>query len=45
MKQLLALPAMQDWYKAALAETWRWPSSDDDARNAGKITADFRVTA
>jgi len=45
VKTLLSLPAMQDWYKAALAETWRWPSSDDDAMNAGKLTADYRVGA
>jgi len=45
VKTLLSLPAMQDWYKAALAETWRWPSSDDDARNAGKISGDFRAAA
>jgi len=43
VQRLLSLPAMQDWYKAALAETWRWPSSDDDAKNAGKITADYRA--
>ncbi|MEO8882414.1 MAG: glutathione S-transferase family protein [Devosia sp.] len=45
VQRLLALPAMQDWYKSAVAETWRWPSSDEDARNAGKITADFRAAA
>ena len=42
-QRLLALPPMQEWYKAALAETWRWPSSEADAQHAGKITADFRA--
>jgi len=43
--QLLALPSMQDWYKAALAETWRWPSSDADAVAAGTIVEDLRAKA
>ncbi|MDR3473870.1 MAG: glutathione S-transferase family protein [Devosia sp.] len=43
--RLLALPAMQDWYQTALAETWRWPSSEADAVKAGTITADLRGLA
>jgi len=43
--RLLALPAMQDWYKSALAEAWRWPSSEADAQKAGRVTADMRATA
>lgn len=41
--RLLELPAMQDWYKAALAETWRWPSSEADAAKAGRIVEDLRA--
>ncbi len=40
--RLLALPDMQDWYEAALAETWREPGHEDEARAAGRITADLR---
>jgi glutathione S-transferase len=43
VQRLLALPAMQDWYKAALAETWRWPSSEESAQAAGRWTADLRA--
>ncbi|HVX82648.1 MAG TPA: glutathione S-transferase family protein [Devosiaceae bacterium] len=43
VRQLLALPAMQEWSRAALAETWRWPSGEDDAHKAGKIIADLRA--
>jgi glutathione S-transferase len=42
---LLALPAMQEWYKAALAETWRVQKYEDDARAAGEVTSDFRAAA
>jgi glutathione S-transferase len=41
----LALPAMQDWYKGALAETFRDEPHEVDARNAGKWLEDFRATA
>jgi len=41
---LLALPAMQDWYDAALRETWRIERYESDARAAGEITADYRAS-
>lgn len=40
---LLALPSMQRWYDAGLAETWRDEPHDEDARNAGVWTADLRA--
>jgi glutathione S-transferase len=43
--RLLALPAMQDWYKGALAETFRDEPHEVDARNAGKWLEDFRAMA
>ena len=42
---LLALPAMQDWYSAALTETWREPSHEAEVAAAGTITRDLRRTA
>lgn len=39
---LLALPAMSDWYSAALRETWRDAEHEDEARAAGTWTADLR---
>jgi glutathione S-transferase len=41
--QLLALPSMQKWYAAALAETWRDGEHDAEARAAGTWTADLRA--
>lgn len=43
--RLLALPAMQSWYQAGLAETWREPDHEADARAAGTIISDLRRTA
>ena len=43
VQRLLALPGMQAWSAAALAETWRWPGSEADATGAGTITADYRA--
>jgi glutathione S-transferase len=43
--QLLALPAMQQWYSDALAETWRDEEHDLEARAAGVWTADLRACA
>lgn len=43
-QRLLALPAMQDWYAAALTETWRKAAYDQDALAAGRIVADYRAT-
>jgi glutathione S-transferase len=40
--KMLALPAMQEWQRAALSERWREPSHEADAAAAGVITADLR---
>ncbi len=42
-RRLLALPAMQAWYDAALAERWRDAGHDDEIRAAGEVTADLRA--
>jgi glutathione S-transferase len=42
---LLRQPAIQDWYEAALAETFREPGHEDEARAAGTWTADLRATS
>ncbi|TIT00717.1 glutathione S-transferase family protein [Mesorhizobium sp.] len=42
--RLLALPAMREWYAAALAETWREPNHEAEARAAGTVIEDFRET-
>jgi glutathione S-transferase len=39
---LLALPAMRDWYAAALSETWRDEKHEKMARNAGTWLHDYR---
>ena len=44
-KRLLALPSMQDWYAAALKETWRKAAYESEALAAGRIVADYRQTA
>jgi glutathione S-transferase len=41
--QLLGLPAMQDWYAAALKETWRDEEHEIEARAAGEWRADLRA--
>jgi glutathione S-transferase len=41
--RLLALPAMQEWYKSALAETWWIARYEEDARAAGEVTSDMRA--
>jgi glutathione S-transferase len=43
--QLLAMPSMQDWYRAALAETSRDEPHEAEARTLGEWTADFRASA
>ena len=43
--RLLALPQLMQWYAAGLAETWREPVHEAEARAAGKITHDLRATA
>ena len=43
--QLLALQPMQEWYTAALTETWRDPEHEDEARAVGAWTADLRASS
>tara|TARA_R110000787_G_scaffold90590_1_gene191191 strand:- start:16529 stop:17215 length:687 start_codon:yes stop_codon:yes gene_type:complete len=40
---MLALPAMQAWESAALAETWREDSHEAEIGAAGRIVADYRA--
>lgn len=42
-KRLLELPSMQDWYAAALSETWRDDAQEVTARNAGIWLNDYRA--
>jgi glutathione S-transferase len=41
--QVLGLPAMQQWYSAALAETWRDPEHEEEMHAAGTWTQDLRA--
>lgn len=41
-ERLLALPAMQEWYEAALRETWREPGHEAEILAAGDLVADHR---
>lgn len=43
IERLLALPAMRQWYQAAIAEPWRNPGHEDEVRQAGEVIADHRV--
>ncbi len=42
-ERLLALPAMREWYQAALQETWREPEHEREILSAGKLTVDLRA--
>lgn len=42
--QLLALASMQEWYGAALAETWRDEPHEKEMREAGALIQDLRAT-
>ena len=44
-ERLRALPAMRDWYDAALAETWREEGHEAEIAGVGEWTADFRAKA
>ncbi len=44
-ERLCSLPYMQEWYRAALKETWRDEGHDAEARAAGKWLADLRASA
>jgi glutathione S-transferase len=41
--RLRALPAMQDWYQAGLAETWRDQAHEDEVTRSGEILEDLRA--
>ncbi|MEW9571882.1 glutathione S-transferase N-terminal domain-containing protein [Rhodanobacter sp. Si-c] len=43
-QRLLDLPAMREWYAAALAETWRDPEHEDEAHRAGAWLQDLRAS-
>jgi len=45
MATILALPAMREWYEAALAETWRDPEHEQEVLAAGTVVADLRHKA
>lgn len=42
VERLLALPAMQAWYQAALEETWREPAHEQATLKHGRLVADYR---
>lgn len=42
VERLLALPGMKAWQQAALAETSRDPSHDEESAALGRIVADYR---
>jgi glutathione S-transferase len=42
-QRLLALPAMRQWYAAALQETWREPGDEAEAKAAGIWLEDLRL--
>jgi glutathione S-transferase len=41
--RLLAHPAMREWEDAALAESWREVSHEDELAAAGSLLADYRT--
>ncbi len=42
-RRLLALPAMQEWYESALAETWRDEAHEAEVPQWGEIIEDLRA--
>lgn len=44
-QRLLQLPAMAEWYRSALAETWREADHEAEVRAAGTLTEDLRASA
>src|SRR5688500_18361430 len=42
VERVIAHPAMQEWERQALAETWREASHEKELAAAGAITADYR---
>lgn len=45
LQRILALPGMQQWQHAALAETWREPTHEAEAMASGIWLADYRKVA
>lgn len=45
VQRLLALAPMQQWYQAALAESWRDDDHEEEAKAVGEWLADFRSEA
>ncbi|MGX7894048.1 glutathione S-transferase family protein [Tsuneonella sp. HG222] len=43
VERVIAHPAMQEWERAALAETWREESHEAELAAAGTVTADYRA--
>lgn len=43
-QRLLALPAMQEWYRAGIAETFREPLHEAETAGAYEVIADYRAT-
>jgi glutathione S-transferase len=44
IETILAHPAMQEWERAALAETWREAGHEADLAQCGAVTADYRAS-
>lgn len=43
VRRMLELPAMREWYAAALAEPWREAGHEGNLATAGEVTADLRT--
>ncbi|MGS2742921.1 hypothetical protein ACU6TU_04885 [Halomonas sp. LS-001] len=43
VQRLLALPAMQEWYQAALTETWREPMHEQETVKNATLVNDYRA--
>jgi glutathione S-transferase len=43
--RLLAVPSIKSWYSDALAERWREPGHEEEAKRTGTWTADLRAGA
>jgi glutathione S-transferase len=43
LQRLLALPSMQRWYAAGLAERWREPAHEAETKGAGALLEDLRA--
>ncbi|HVY50483.1 MAG TPA: glutathione S-transferase family protein [Devosia sp.] len=43
VEQLLALPAMQEWYRAGIAEPYREPNHEAETAGAHEVIEDLRV--